>query len=101
MIAAKLRPMFDERAKERQMRKPIDSVVEKIPQQNSAQLAVEASKLRPYLKARDEAGKAAGVNGRYVDMARSSSLQFVAFSALIVSSEGYSWPFFIGYSVRG
>jgi hypothetical protein len=33
MIAAKLRPMFDERAKRRQVRKPVDSVVEKIPQQ--------------------------------------------------------------------
>jgi hypothetical protein len=59
MIAAKLRPMFDERAKRRQARKPVDSVVEKIPQQNP--------------KARDEAGKAAGVNGRYVDMAKPSS----------------------------
>jgi protein gp37 len=44
MIAAKLRPYFAAQAKERQMRKS--------PQ-----------------KSRDEAGKAAGVNGRYVDMA--------------------------------
>ena len=55
-VANDLRPFYDEKAKERQVRK-VDSVVEKIPQQNSA------------AKARDEAGEAAGVNGRYVDMA--------------------------------
>lgn len=66
MIAAKLRPMFDERAKERQIiaiaRGNVNRhesqlpIVEKVPQLAST-------------KARDEAGKAAGVNGRYVDMA--------------------------------
>ena len=66
MIAAKLRPMFDERAKRRQVEAlkrgnetkhgGDSSIVEKIPQSTNT-------------KARDEAGKAAGVNGRYVDMA--------------------------------
>jgi hypothetical protein len=70
MIAAKLRPMFDERAKRRQVEAlkrgnetkhgGDSSIVEKIPQSRNT-------------KSRDEAGKAAGVNGRYVDMARPSS----------------------------
>jgi hypothetical protein len=70
MIDAKLRPMFDERAKRRQIealkrgnetKHGNDfSIEEKIPQSRNTQ-------------ARDEAGKAAGVNGRYVDMARPSS----------------------------
>ena len=54
MIAAKLRPMFDERAKERQgKRNDLIDIVEKVPPSEKS-------------KARDEAGKAAGVNGRYV-----------------------------------
>lgn len=64
-MAAKLRPMFDERAKERQreqarINQPQNLKVEKVS-------PIEKS------KARDEAGKAAGVNGRYVDMAKPSS----------------------------
>lgn len=47
MVAAKLRPMFDGEAKERQKRKP-DSVVEKVPPQNK--------------KARDAAGEALNVS---------------------------------------
>ena len=60
-IANDLRPFYDEKAKARQVRK-VDSVVEKIPQQNH-----EA-------KSRDESGKVAGVNAKYVDMARDVSL---------------------------
>lgn len=60
MIAARLRPYYEARAKERQRESGGDvrnkTVVEKIPQPAQA-------------KARDDAGKAAGVNGRYVDMA--------------------------------
>jgi len=60
MIAAKLRPMFDERAKERQgKRNDLIDIQEKIPESKT--------------QARDEAGKAAGVNGRYVDKARPPS----------------------------
>lgn len=55
IIGNRLRPFYDAQAKDRQIRKPSDSVVEKIPPQTS--------------KARDDAGKAAGVNGKYVDMA--------------------------------
>jgi hypothetical protein len=54
VIASRLMPFYKQAAKERQVRKSADSVVEKIPPQKT--------------KARDEAGKAAGVNGRYVDM---------------------------------
>lgn len=54
MIAQRLRPFYDAQAKARQVRKPADSVPEKIPGQRDS---------------RDQAGKAAGVNGRYVDMA--------------------------------
>ena len=57
MIAARLRPFYEAQAKERQVRKPTNSVVEKIPQ-----LDHEA-------KSRDEAGKVAGVNAKYVDKA--------------------------------
>jgi hypothetical protein len=61
MIAAKLRPLYDERAKRRQKGGRGGVLLEeKIPQSRKTQ-------------ARDEAGKAAGVNGRYVDMARPSS----------------------------
>jgi protein gp37 len=57
VIAARLRPFYDEEAKMRQVRKPADSVVEKVPPQNDQ------------FKARDAAGTAAGVNGKYVDAA--------------------------------
>ena len=55
-VANDLRPFYDEKAKDRQVRK-VDSVLEKIPEQKDAPTA------------RDEAGKVAGINGRYVDMA--------------------------------
>ena len=50
---ARARGMYDEAAKERQKRKPADSVVENLPPQ----------------KARDAAGKALGVSGKSVDFA--------------------------------
>lgn len=53
MVAARARGMYDEAAKERQKRKPADSVVENLPPQ----------------KARDAAGKALGVSGKSVDFA--------------------------------
>ena len=59
MIAARLRPFYEAQAKERyeatvgRPKKDADKSVEKIPQ----------------IKSRDEAGKAAGVNSKYVDMA--------------------------------
>jgi protein gp37 len=53
MIGAGLLPFYEAQAKERQIRKPTNSVVEKIPQQ----------------KSRDQAGKVVGVNGKYIDMA--------------------------------
>jgi len=56
VIAARLRPFYDAQAKERQIRKPADSVQEKVPEQNNQQ-------------ARDAAGKVANVNGKYVDHA--------------------------------
>jgi hypothetical protein len=52
-------------------------IVEKIPQGqsqrlNASQRALVATKLTPFYesKARDAAGKAAGVNGKYIDIAR-------------------------------
>jgi len=56
MIAERLRPFYDAQAKKRQIRKPADSVVQEVAQQNT--------------KARSEAGRAAGVNHTYVDQAR-------------------------------
>jgi protein gp37 len=61
MIAARLRPFYDKQAKDRydatvgRPKKDDDKSVEKIPPITA--------------KARDEAGKAAGVNGKYVDAA--------------------------------
>lgn len=55
MVAARARELYDEQAKERQVRKP-KSVVENLPPQN-------------HDKARDAAGKAVGVGGRSVDFA--------------------------------
>jgi hypothetical protein len=55
IIAAKVRAMYGQQAKERQKRKS-KSVVEKVPPQTRQ-------------KARDAAGKAIGVSGKYVDMA--------------------------------
>ncbi len=58
VIAARLRPFYDAKAKERQVRKPADSVPVKVPGQKH--------------DARDAAGKAANVNGkrwRYVILA--------------------------------
>ena len=53
MCAARAREVYEQQAKERQIRKPADSVVENLPQQNS--------------KVRDAAGKAFGVSGKSVD----------------------------------
>jgi len=55
MIAARARDAYDKRAKERQKRKPADSVQENLPEQKG--------------QARDQAGKALGVSGRTVDYA--------------------------------
>jgi superfamily I DNA and/or RNA helicase len=55
IAAAKTREFYDKRAKERQKRKPADSVPENLPEQNG--------------DSRDEAGKAFGVSGRLVDYA--------------------------------
>lgn len=74
MIASKLRPYYAAQAKERMEagdNQHTKRPVEKVPQgKNSDQKSVIAA-TQPYkpTKARDEAGKAAGVNGRYVDMA--------------------------------
>lgn len=54
MVADRARELFDKQAKERQKRKPADSVVANLPQQT----------------ARDAAGKALGVSGKLVDAAR-------------------------------
>jgi len=56
MVAARAREYYDQRAKERQIRKPTDSVVEIFPPQKG--------------KSRDQAGKAVGISGRTVDAAR-------------------------------
>jgi hypothetical protein len=55
MVAAKIRQGFDDEAKERQTRKPADSVVENLPQQKG--------------KARDKAGDLLKVSGKSVDAA--------------------------------
>lgn len=55
MVAARARSIYDRQAKERQVRKPADSVVENLPQQNT--------------RARDAAGKAVSVSGKSVDYA--------------------------------
>jgi len=57
MVGARIRAIYDEEAKARQVRKPNDSVVEKLPPQNAG------------AKSRDLAGAAVGVSGRSVDMA--------------------------------
>lgn len=54
MCAARAREFYDKEAKERQKRKPADSVVENFPQQKTA---------------RDAAGKSFGVSGKSVDHA--------------------------------
>lgn len=56
MVGDKARELFDERAKERQKRKPADSVPVILPEQK--------------MDARDEAGKAVGVSGTLMDRAR-------------------------------
>ena len=53
------RKLYDQQAKERQKRKPANSVVENFPQQNS--------------KARDAVGKAVGVSGKSIDHAAALS----------------------------
>jgi protein gp37 len=57
IVAADLSPYYERQAKERQIRKTADSVPEKVPEQSKQD-------------SRDAAGRAAGVNGRYVDMAK-------------------------------
>ena len=52
MVGARIRAIYDEEAKARQVRKPNDSVVEKLPPQNAG------------AKSRDLAGAAVGVSGR-------------------------------------
>lgn len=56
MVAQKLRDYYDGEAKERQKRKPDDSVPEKLPEQRNGD-------------ARDKAGEAVGVSGKLVDFA--------------------------------
>jgi len=63
VVAAELRPFYAEQAKARQLASlkqnaKESTVVEKVPQRAEG------------AKARDEAGKAAGVNGKYIDIAR-------------------------------
>jgi hypothetical protein len=55
MVAARAREHYDQQAKERQKRKPADSVPENLPEQNG--------------DARDHAAKAVGVSGKTVDYA--------------------------------
>jgi hypothetical protein len=56
IIAARLRPFYDEQAKQRQgQRNDLVDIQEKIPERS--------------VQARDAAGTAAGVNGKYVDAA--------------------------------
>jgi hypothetical protein len=55
MVAARARDYYDRQAKERQKRKPADSVLENLPGQKGT--------------ARDQAAKAAGVSGKTVDHA--------------------------------
>jgi protein gp37 len=58
-IADELRKHYDEEAKARQVRKPVD---------NSVKIILPEQKTEP--QARDKAGKQFGVSGAYVDMAR-------------------------------
>jgi hypothetical protein len=58
MVAARTRSYYEEQAKQRQVRKPADSVVENLPQQTADNA-----------RARDAAGKAVGVSGKSVDYA--------------------------------
>lgn len=59
MIGERAREMYDRQAKERQVRKPSDSVVETLPPQT-----------HDNGKARDQAGNAVGVSGKLIDNAR-------------------------------
>lgn len=56
MCAARARELYEQQAKERQKRKPADSVPENLPEQKH--------------DARDAAGKAFGVSGKSVDYAK-------------------------------
>jgi hypothetical protein len=73
MIANSLLPFYQSEAKERQKEHggtaPGKSLVVKIPQVKEERL-VSPEQRFPGNKARDEAGKAAGVSGTYVDKAR-------------------------------
>lgn len=55
IVGARLREFYDDQAKERQKRKPVDSVPENLPEQKG--------------DARDQAGKAVGVSGKSIDHA--------------------------------
>jgi len=55
MLGARLKPALEKAAKERQKRKPSDSVVEILPEQKG--------------RARDQAGSMVGVSGKSVDAA--------------------------------
>jgi hypothetical protein len=64
IIAARLRPFYDKLAKERQLRKPADFVVQKVAQQDQSDQhriysLAEEREAFDRKKARDEAGKAA------------------------------------------
>ena len=60
MVGNKARAYYDQQAKERQKRKPAESVVESLPEQKHS-------------TARDAAGKAVGVSGKLVDHAHTVS----------------------------
>jgi len=71
MVAQNLHPHFTAQAKERQGTRTDLNIVEKVPQRiDASKRAMIAAENHPQpTKSRDQAGKAAGVNGRYVDMA--------------------------------
>ena len=67
MIAARLRPYYEARAKERQVEAV--KVGNKTRHQGASPVPEKIPELRKSCDSRDEAGKVAGVNGKYVDMA--------------------------------
>ncbi len=64
MCAARARDIYEQQAKERQKRKPADSVPENLPEQKT--------------DARDAAGKAFGVSGKSVDHAKQPTIDSAA-----------------------
>ena len=80
MVAARVKIFHAEKAKQRQKRKPKDSVVENLPQQNNG-------------KARDHAGAALHVSGKSVDAATEPRGGIAAANATLageISSTGVS-----------